>query len=426
MTEIGGGNAKSMFTALSSVLLSAYTSEISGRNSIAVGGFALGNNSIAIGQLNRSGKYPDKAFATGESSIALGNLAKSTGRGATALGSGLASGTYSVAVAGGTASGECAVAFGSNASGERSLASGVSNTASGIASTAFGRTCTASGDHSFAAGQNAAASGAGAFAFGFNAKASGKNAIALGMGTIASGDQSMALGYSSEAVGANSTAIGYDAYAKGRVSQALGYGAYTAGDMSHSDGYYASTCLSTEILSISSITINDGDIVQWTEDGWKFVADKTHAHDPEYWADISATNVIFAYEACKMSNNDYSFMTGNRPVVGKYYQIKPDGGAEKATLYWAFFKENTTKCDLAWCWNGDISRVNSRSGRMYNAHGNGTFNINPVGGLSGVYIGEQDLYHTVKPLAGVKWSKDKDTREMVMEIAKKLGVDFID
>lgn len=384
------GNAHSQFMSLSSYLIGAKTSEISGTNSLAIGGFAIGDNSVAIGMLNRTGKYPDKSFALGDSSIALGNLAKSVGRGAVSLGSGLAQGSYSVATCGGTATGECAVSFGSDASGLRSLAAGVATKASGVGSVSFGHVCVAEGNYSFAAGHGSKATGQESFTIGRNSSANGNGSVAFGMGTKSNGVRSVAIGYSSEANGEESFAQGYDSIADGRESQAFGYYTYAKGDMSHSNGYFASTCLSTHIISQGSLNVNKGDIVQWTNEGWKFVADQTHEKEEPYYSDIK-DGMTPAYEACKMANNDHSFLTGNRPTVGKYYQIKPDGGRDNGIIYWAFFDINTTKCDLAWCWNGDMSRVNSTSGRMYNSHGNGTFNINPVGGSKGLYIGEKTL-----------------------------------
>lgn len=42
----------------------------------------------------------------------------------------------------------------------------------------------------------------------------------------------------------------------------------------------------------------------------------------------------------------------------------------------------------AFTWNGDILKTLTN---QYQAHGQGTFNINPKNGLSGFYIGEQSL-----------------------------------
>lgn len=53
----------------------------------------------------------------------------------------------------------------------------------------------------------------------------------------------------------------------------------------------------------------------------------------------------------------------------------------------AGFKSRTPEYDdYAFAWNGDGTR-----GDKYTSHGPGTFNINPVGGLAGFYIGEQKL-----------------------------------
>ena len=51
------------------------------------------------------------------------------------------------------------------------------------------------------------------------------------------------------------------------------------------------------------------------------------------------------------------------------------------------YKSQTlTEDTLAYSWNGDGTRA-----EPYSSHGKGTFNINPKGGLSGFYIGEQKL-----------------------------------
>ena len=48
----------------------------------------------------------------------------------------------------------------------------------------------------------------------------------------------------------------------------------------------------------------------------------------------------------------------------------------------------------AYAWNGDRDRTNS-----YSSHGPGTFNINPLGGLDGFWIGEQTLSSILTPYA---------------------------
>ena len=44
--------------------------------------------------------------------------------------------------------------------------------------------------------------------------------------------------------------------------------------------------------------------------------------------------------------------------------------------------------DYSFVWNGnDVEAL----GQYYSAHGKGSFNINPLSGISGVYVGEQTL-----------------------------------
>lgn len=61
---------------------------------------------------------------------------------------------------------------------------------------------------------------------------------------------------------------------------------------------------------------------------------------------------------------------------------------------------------LAYCWQGHTNVTDSVSDfPYYHSHGNGTFNINPVGGPAGFWIGEENL----ATLFGSKVSKSGDT-----------------
>lgn len=67
------------------------------------------------------------------------------------------------------------------------------------------------------------------------------------------------------------------------------------------------------------------------------------------------------------------------------------------------FKSQTKTGDsYAYSWNGDSKRT-----EPYVSHGPGTFNVNPTGGLDGIYIGEKKLSEVISD--GVANKADKAT-----------------
>jgi hypothetical protein len=85
----------------------------------------------------------------------------------------------------------------------------------------------------------------------------------------------------------------------------------------------------------------------------------------------------------------------------------------------------TNNHDYAYVWQGY-----SGSGEIevYRSHGNGTYNVKPVGGLAGFYVGETSLATT---LGGyVPWTKDKDGWNSAVTIGHRMpemevGVDSL-
>ena len=59
-----------------------------------------------------------------------------------------------------------------------------------------------------------------------------------------------------------------------------------------------------------------------------------------------------------------------------------------------FYSETRKSDSYSFAWNGDETRT-----RLYESHGPGTFNINPLGGLDGFWIGEQTLEDILTPYA---------------------------
>lgn len=91
------------------------------------------------------------------------------------------------------------------------------------------------------------------------------------------------------------------------------------------------------------------------------------------------------------ASGNYSHARGNGTKANGNYS-KADGinSQTKETDYYSF------------AWNGDGTRSES-----YYSHGKGTFNINPVGGTDGIYIGEKKLSEVISD--GVANKADKAT-----------------
>ena len=83
--------------------------------------------------------------------------------------------------------------------------------------------------------------------------------------------------------------------------------------------------------------------------------------------------------------------------------------------------------EFSWVWNG--VRERDYYGNSYKSHGLGTYNINPVGGLSGFWIGETNLADhlnervSTNALAGQSYnlSTDEGITNALAEIIRVLG-----
>ena len=181
-----------------------FTEQPSFDNSIAINkpaafskAVATGYGAIAIstGQSSGNGAY-------GQSSVVINAGTGSAGNDAVAIGSGptYATGSKSLAMVGGNASGMEALALGLGyASGENATAINISSWSSSYGATSL---------HSIA--------------FGNLTKATGEHSISLGKQNIASGSRSVAIGSSNQATNSFSTAIGTGNYATHYASVALG------------------------------------------------------------------------------------------------------------------------------------------------------------------------------------------------------------
>ena len=174
------------------------------------------------------------------------------------------------------------------------------------------------------------------FANGGNVTASGNLSHAEGGGTTASGACSHAEGVTTTASGDNSHSEGNDTTASGPDSHAEGTSTTASGISSHAEG---------------GTTTASGDYSHAEGNG-------TTAFGPNSHAEGAGT--------------------------------KAAGPGSHAEGIWAETREEDK---YAFAWNGDDTRISI--GIPYPSHGPGTFNINPVGGLNGFWIGQKTFPQAV-------------------------------
>lgn len=185
--------------------------------------------------------------------------------------------------------------------------------------------------------------GASSLANGRSVTASGNYSHSEGSGTKASGLYSHAEGNETKAEGNYSHAEGTSTTASGQYSHAEGSGTTASVFYSHAEG--GNTKASGNYShSEGSGTIASGLYSHAEGSGTKAEGSGSHAEG-------SGTT----------ASGDYSHTEGFKA------QTKPDD-------------------KYAYSWNGEETRA-----EPYSSHGKGTFNVNPEGGLSGFYIGEQKL-----------------------------------
>ena len=234
-----------------------------------------------------------------------------------------------------------------SATGKYSHAEGEYTTASGFYSHAEGNYTTASGFSSHAEGDYTTAVGGFSHAEGYYVSATGKYSHAEGGHTTASGNYSHAEGYYTTASGNYSHAEGDGTIASGDYSHAEGYNTHAEGQYSHAEGYetYAEYPYSHA-------------------EGYKTHAEGQYSHAEGYGT--------YAF-------GDYSHAEGKSTWAS--------GNSSHADGY----NVETKPLDsYSYAWNGDSTLY-----RRYSSHGAGTYNINPVGGLDGFFIGEQTLSEVI-------------------------------
>ena len=151
---------------------------------------------------------------------------------------------------------------------------------------------------------------------------------------------------SGELVGYYSLANGNDVTASVLASHAEGDSTTASGIFSHAEGYYTTAS-----------------------------ADYSHA---EGYSTTASADYSHAEGYSTTASGYYSHAEGNFTTAS--------GFGSHAEGFYAHTKEQD---QYAFAWNGDETKTEETP---YTSHGPGTFNINPVGGLNGFWIGEQTLY----------------------------------
>ena len=264
---------------------------------------------------------------------------------------------------------------------------------------------------------------------GFAAHAEGLNTNAYGKGSHTEGQNTKAMGLASHSEGDMTYAYGKCSHTEGQMniadgdfSHAEGFRTIAASQYSHADGLYSTT---RKAASFKTGYLNcvSGDILQWTDDGWLWCADYTHADEEPYKSDISAG----AYEYGQlnaMTNSDQEMnrlTPQNIPVVGKYYQIGYK--YPSVTVRWKIKTAEGDACRYSYVWNGDLAwstTINGNNGgRLYPAHGEGTYNINPKDGINGFYIGDNNFIKCiVEAISQIANSSDESIKQ---ELKKNLN-----
>ena len=185
----------------------------------------------------------------------------------------------------------------------------------------------------------------------------GASSLANGRSVTASGNYSHAEGTSTTASGLYSHAEGSGTTASGNYSHAEGTSTIASGQYSHAEGS-GTTASVFYSHAEGGNTKASGNYSHAEGSGTKASGNYSHAEGSETKAEGAGSH---AEGSGTTASGDYSHTEGFKA------QTKPDD-------------------KYAYSWNGDETRA-----EPYSSHGKGTFNVNPEGGLSGFYIGEQKL-----------------------------------
>lgn len=373
-----------------------------GNGSFAQGtGIAYGENSFATGG-SRAQSYQSFAHG-GTTNFAFGRYSHAEGNSKTygmcAHSEGID--TYSIG-------------FGSHSEGNKTSAIGVESHSEGLNTIAYGEQSHAEGANTYASSKYSHAEGFETSAIGSITHTIGWRTLAVGQASFAEGSYTSAYGEYSHTEGTYTTTNAKYAHAEGVSSVASGYrshaegvATYALGDGTHTEGFNVSA---------------DGQ-------GAHAAGFNTHAKGAGSYA---AGQKTYAYgkfsEAIgyqTSAEGQYSRASGKLTrAIGSYTTAEGLSTVVFGDNSHADGRNVQLSAKSAYAWSGietEYSIPNSR---------NGTFNINPIGGINGFYIGDRSLstilssYASDKfePLLGQSFELSEfDTRDMLKLIITSLG-----
>lgn len=157
------------------------------------------------------------------------------------------------------------------------------------------------------------------------------------------------------AEGLATSAVGNDSHAEGDFTYAEGYASHTEGCKTSAFGNYS------HAEGINNVTFADQ---THAEGGYNYVSGDYSHIEGYYNKGIGIVNHIEGRENTVSAN--YCHVEGISNIVPKGH-------------------------NYSYCYNGDYKV-------QYASNGEGTFNINPINGISGVYIGTSSLYNIIQDL----------------------------
>ena len=212
------------------------------------------------------------------------------------------------------------------------------------------------------------------------AHAEGISTVAYARGSHSEGVCTSAFGMYSHVEGLSCCTIDLDieglnnrhgtfAHAEGLATSAVGNDSHAEGDFTYAEGYASHTegCKTSAFGNYSHVEgINNAAFADQThaEGGYNYVSGDYSHIEGYYNKGIGIVNHIEGRENIVSAN--YCHVEGISNIVPKGH-------------------------NYSYCYNGDYKV-------QYTSNGEGTFNINPINGISGVYIGTSSLYSIIQDL----------------------------
>ena len=235
----------------------------------------------------------------------------------------------------------------------------------------------AHGNFSVAIGSYTSADGNFSLAEGNMSVSTGRYAHAEGVRTIAGKDASHAEGGFCETYGVYSHAEGSYTKSYGSYAHAEGYMTEARSRVAHSEGWYT---LANARGSHAEGLFTVSDLVELS--GKTNTIEFTRLEDRPEVGDLGTLYVLMENGAPYQA---YSYSNGWTEVGAMFSFV---AGANAAAAH---------RLSFVWSGNSDFSERPVE--QKYRSHGRGTFNINPVGGLRGFYIGETNMYEILQAVS---------------------------